>query len=158
MSNQISEDNKRIAKNAMIYDKITNKLKGIQKEFAYNIKNILLNGIASSVFLSSVSLFCFFSKYKCYNIKINFLLSGTFGIYLFHQYRPFWSMVLVPAIRRNYEINSLPSFVLLCVVIILFVVVSGSAVNLFLNKILCVIIERSSVRKTFFWLDDKFGL
>lgn len=50
MSNQISEDNKRIAKSAMIYDKITNKLKGIQKEFAYNIKNILLNGIASSVF------------------------------------------------------------------------------------------------------------
>lgn len=110
------------------------------------------------VILSSVSLFCFFSKYKCYNMKINFLLSGTFGIYLFHQYRPFWSMVLVPAIRRNYEINSLPSFVLLCVVIILFVVISGSAVKLFLNKILCVIIERPSVRKTFFWLDDKLGL
>lgn len=34
----------------MIYDKITNKLKGIQEKFAYNIKNILLNGIASSVF------------------------------------------------------------------------------------------------------------
>lgn len=34
----------------MIYDKITNKLKGIQGKFAYNIKNILLNGIASSVF------------------------------------------------------------------------------------------------------------
>ena len=50
MSNQISEDNKRIAKSAMIYDKITNKLKGIRKKFAYNIKNILLNGIASSVF------------------------------------------------------------------------------------------------------------
>ena len=34
----------------MIYDKIINKLKGIQGKFAYNIKNILLNGIASSVF------------------------------------------------------------------------------------------------------------
>ena len=50
MSNQTSDNNKRIAKNTMIYDKIINKLKGIQKEFAYNIKNILLNGIASSVF------------------------------------------------------------------------------------------------------------
>lgn len=34
----------------MLYDKIANKLKGIQGEIAYNIKNILLNGIASSVF------------------------------------------------------------------------------------------------------------
>ena len=34
----------------MIYDKITKKLKGIQGKFAYNIKNILLNGIASSIF------------------------------------------------------------------------------------------------------------
>lgn len=50
MSNQTSDNNKRIAKNTMIYDKITNKLKGIQRMFAYNIKNILLNGIASSVF------------------------------------------------------------------------------------------------------------
>ena len=50
MSNQTSDNNKRIAKNTMIYDKITNKLKGIQEKFAYNIKNILLNGIASSVF------------------------------------------------------------------------------------------------------------
>lgn len=37
--------------NTMIYDKIINKLNGIQEKFAYNIKNILLNGIASSVFL-----------------------------------------------------------------------------------------------------------
>ena len=36
--------------NTMIYDKIINKLKGNQGKFAYNIKNILLNGIASSVF------------------------------------------------------------------------------------------------------------
>lgn len=50
MSNQTSDNNKRIAKNTMIYDKIMNKLKGIQRMFAYNIKNILLNGIASSVF------------------------------------------------------------------------------------------------------------
>lgn len=50
MSNQTSDNNKRIAKNTMIYDKIMNKLKGIQRKFAYNIKNILLNGIASSVF------------------------------------------------------------------------------------------------------------
>ena len=50
MSNQTSDNNKRIAKNTMIYDKIMNKLKGIQRKFAYNTKNILLNGIASSVF------------------------------------------------------------------------------------------------------------
>ena len=50
MANQTSDNNKRIAKNTMIYDKIINKLKGIQRMFAYNIKNILLNGIASSVF------------------------------------------------------------------------------------------------------------
>ena len=50
MLNQASDNNKRIAKNTMIYDKIMNKLKGIQRMFAYNIKNILLNGIASSVF------------------------------------------------------------------------------------------------------------
>ena len=36
--------------NTMIYDKIINKLKGNQGKFAYNIKIILLNGIASSVF------------------------------------------------------------------------------------------------------------
>lgn len=50
MLNQTSDNNKRIAKNTMIYDKIMNKLKGIQRKFAYNTKNILLNGIASSVF------------------------------------------------------------------------------------------------------------
>ena len=50
MSNQTSDNNKRIAKNTMIYDKIINKLKGILEKNAYNIKNILLNGIASSVF------------------------------------------------------------------------------------------------------------
>lgn len=50
MLNQTSDNNKRIAKNTMIYNKIMNKLKGIQRMFAYNIKNILLNGIASSVF------------------------------------------------------------------------------------------------------------
>ena len=50
MSNQTSDNNKRIAKNTMIYNKIMNKLKGIQRMFAYNTKNILLNGIASSVF------------------------------------------------------------------------------------------------------------
>lgn len=50
MLNQASDNNKRIAKNTMIYDKIMNKLKGIQRMFAYNIKNTLLNGIASSVF------------------------------------------------------------------------------------------------------------
>ena len=50
MSNQTSDNNKRIAKNTMIYDKIINKLKDILGKFAYNIKNILLNGIASSVF------------------------------------------------------------------------------------------------------------
>lgn len=44
------DNNKRIANNTMLYDKITNKLKDIQGKFAYNIKNILLNGIASSVF------------------------------------------------------------------------------------------------------------
>ena len=55
------------------------------------------------IILSSVSLFCFFSKFKYYNNKINFLLSGTFGIYLFHQYRTFWTMVLVPSIRKYYE-------------------------------------------------------
>lgn len=51
MLNQASDNNKRIAKNTMIYDKIMNKLKGIQRMFAYNIKNILLNGITSSVFI-----------------------------------------------------------------------------------------------------------
>lgn len=51
MTNQTSDNNKRIAKNTMIYDKIINKLKGIQRMFAYNIKNILLNGITSSVFI-----------------------------------------------------------------------------------------------------------
>lgn len=51
MANQTSDNNKRIAKNTMIYDKIINKLKGIQRMFAYNIKNILLNGFASSVFI-----------------------------------------------------------------------------------------------------------
>lgn len=51
MANQTSDNNKRIAKNTMIYDKIINKLKGIQRMFAYNIKNILLNGIASSVLM-----------------------------------------------------------------------------------------------------------
>lgn len=50
MSTQTSDNNKRIVMNTMIYDKITNKLKGNQGKFAYNIKNILLNGIASSVF------------------------------------------------------------------------------------------------------------
>lgn len=47
---QTLDNNKRIAQNTMIYDKIINKLKSIQGKFAYNIKNILLNGIASSVF------------------------------------------------------------------------------------------------------------
>lgn len=47
---QTLDNNKRIANNTMLYDKITNKLKDIQGKFAYNIKNILLNGIASSVF------------------------------------------------------------------------------------------------------------
>lgn len=51
MSTQTSDNNKRIVMNTMIYDKIINKLNGIQEKFAYNIKNILLNGIASSVFL-----------------------------------------------------------------------------------------------------------
>lgn len=50
MPTQISDNNKRIAMNTMIYDKIIKKLKGNQGKFAYNIKNILLNGIASSVF------------------------------------------------------------------------------------------------------------
>lgn len=50
MSTQTSDNNKRIAKNTMISDKIINKLKGIQGKFTYNFKNILLNGIASSVF------------------------------------------------------------------------------------------------------------
>lgn len=50
MSTQTSNNNKRIAMNTMIYDKIINKLKANQGKFAYNIKNILLNGIASSVF------------------------------------------------------------------------------------------------------------
>ena len=36
--------------NTMIYDKIINKLKRQLRMFAYNIKNILLNGVASSVF------------------------------------------------------------------------------------------------------------
>ena len=36
MANQTSDNNKRIAKNTMIYDKIINKLKGIQRMFAYN--------------------------------------------------------------------------------------------------------------------------
>lgn len=51
MSTQTSDNNKRTAMNTMIYDKIINKLKGNQRKFAYNIKNILLNGIASSVFI-----------------------------------------------------------------------------------------------------------
>ena len=50
MPTQISDNNKRIAMNTMIYDKIIKKLKGNQGKFAYYIKNILLNGIASSVF------------------------------------------------------------------------------------------------------------
>lgn len=50
MSTQTSDNNKRIAMNTMIYNKIINKLKGNQGKFAYNIKNILLNGIASSVY------------------------------------------------------------------------------------------------------------
>ena len=36
--------------NTMVYDKIINKLKGILRKFAYNIKNVLQNGVASSVF------------------------------------------------------------------------------------------------------------
>ena len=47
---QTSHNNKQIAKNTMIYDKIINKLKGILRKFACNIKNVLLNGVASSVF------------------------------------------------------------------------------------------------------------
>lgn len=38
MSTQTSDNNKRIAMNTMIYDKIINKLKGNQGKFAYNIK------------------------------------------------------------------------------------------------------------------------
>ena len=51
MSTQTSDNNKRIAKNTMIMMvKLINKLKGIQKKVAFNLKDVLLNGIASSVF------------------------------------------------------------------------------------------------------------
>lgn len=110
------------------------------------------------IILSSVSLFCFFSKFKYYSIKMNFLLSGTFGIYLFHQYRPFWTILLVPSIRKYYEFNSLHSFIIYSVGIVLLIVIAGSVINMFLNKILSIILEKSSVGKSYVWLDGKLGL
>ena len=49
MSNQTSDNNKRITKNIMVCSKIIKKIAYIHRNFIYNMKNILLNSVASSV-------------------------------------------------------------------------------------------------------------
>ena len=110
------------------------------------------------IIFSSVSLFCYFSKFKFYSKNINFLLSGIFGIYLFHQYHPFWCDVMIPAIRSHYENYGLNSFVFYCIGLIVLIVVIGSALNLVLNKILNVLLEKTFAKNACVWLDSKFGL
>lgn len=110
------------------------------------------------IIISSVSLYCYFSKFKFYSRKINFLLSGIFGIYLFHQYHPFWSNVMIPSIRKHYETYSLSSFVFYSIGLIILIVVVGSVINILLNKILNVIAEKALVKNACVWFDCKLGL
>ena len=67
-------------------------------------------------------------------------------------------MILVPSIRKYYEFYSLYSFLIYSVGIVLLIVIAGSVINIFLNKILSMILERSFVKDTCVWLDSKLGL
>ena len=123
-----------------------------------NIEFHLLGYNNPLIILSSVSLFCCFSKFNFYSKNINFLLSGIFGIYLFHQYHPFWSNVMIPFIRKHYETYSLSSFVFYSIGLIILIVVLGSVINILLNKIVHVMFEKTFVRNACVWVDGKLGL
>ena len=65
---------------------------------------------------------------------------------------------MIPAIRSHYENYGLNSFVFYCIGLIVLIVVIGSALNLVLNKILNVLLEKTFAKNACVWLDSKFGL
>lgn len=110
------------------------------------------------IIISSICLFCFFLKYNFCNEKMNYLLSGVFGIYLFHQYHPFWTKVMIPIIRAKYEQLSLCSFFMYAFGLLIMVIVVGSFVNLVANKVIGMILNVPKVNSICKRIDSKFGL
>ena len=110
------------------------------------------------IILSSVMLFCFFASFNLKNKIVNSLLSGVFGIYLFHQYRPFWTYVMIPSIREHYIQMSLESFMLYCSGLILLIITVGITVNLLILNIVNKIINRDGVNQKLFIIDNKLSL
>lgn len=110
------------------------------------------------ILLSAISLFCFFAKFNYKNAKINYILSGTLGIFLIHVYSPLKYMILYPAIRAFYDQYNIGYFLLFAFLLVAVVVVMGICVNLLINKAIGHILSRQGIKATCDWLDKKLCL
>lgn len=110
------------------------------------------------IILSSIYLFCFFVKNEFIDMRINFLASGIFGIYLLHQYHPLWTKVVIPNIRLHYEMVSISTFLLYSFLLIFLIITIGIAVNLMINKLIGIILNIQRIKWICMWVDNKLGL
>ena len=110
------------------------------------------------IMLSAISLFCFFVRYEFHNVKLNYLLSGVFGIYLLHQYRPFWGQVMIPNIRESFMQYSIATFILYSICLVLVIIAVGIIVNLVLMRVINGILKKQVVSQFVKSIDVKLGL
>lgn len=120
--------------------------------------NWLLSYNNPLVMLSSVSLFCCFVKGEFHNRKLNYVLSGVFGIYLLHQYRPFWMQVMIPTIRKHFIHDSASYFILYSIGLVFAFAIVGIIINLLLVRIVNVILENRAVSRLVKNIDVKLEL
>lgn len=110
------------------------------------------------IILSSICLFCFFVKNEFIDMRINFLASGIFGIYLLHQYHPLWTKVMIPNIRLHYEMLSIGTFLLYSFLLVFLIIIIGITINLLINRLIGIILNVQGIKEICMWVDNKLGL
>lgn len=99
------------------------------------------------IIVNAICLFLLFIKHNFKSKLINFVASGAFGIYLFHQGRPLWSVVLIPFIINSYNGNPLPIFVGHMVLLSLVLSMVGISLSLLCNYIVTLLYSGSEINK-----------
>lgn len=103
------------------------------------------------VIFSAICLFCLFLRFKINSSVINKIATGTFGIYLIHQYRPIWRDFCCMQIQQAYNSGSFLQFITFLVSFVAIVFTLGTSLCYLANALaskINTVIEKTTINNT----------
>ena len=128
---------------AILNSIIMNQMLPYNKEMSFH----LLGYNSPLVMLSSVSFFCVFAKQTFYNMKLNAIAKGAFGIYLFHTGPFLWRRILCPYIWETYESSAFSFFLFMMAGLTLVLMSIGIGLNLIFDSFYSLVISKLKERR-----------